>query len=194
MTKALYTIGHSNHPERTVLDLLRRHGIDVVVDVRSHPYCRYATQFNTDVLQQTLEDAGIRYLFLGKQLGGRPGGSEYYDDEGHVAYSRVAEAPFFLEGVERVQNGAETYRVCLMCSEEDPACCHRHLLVGRVLAGRGMSVLHIRGDGAVQSYDEIANQNARPETQRLLFDEEEPPWRSIRSVLPKPKPASSSES
>src|SRR5256885_6167035 len=33
-----------------------------------------------------------------------------------------------------------------LCSEEDPAGCHRHLLIGRVLAVRGTELKHVRSE------------------------------------------------
>ena len=35
------------------------------------------------------------YVFLGQELGGRPKGSQYYDDEGHVYYDKVAQTDLF---------------------------------------------------------------------------------------------------
>src|ERR1700687_2127447 len=86
----LFTVGHSNHPLQVFLELLKAHQIHVLVDVRSHPYSRYVPQFNCDELQDVLKCAGLRYLFLGKELGGRPEGKEFYDEEGHALYSRLA--------------------------------------------------------------------------------------------------------
>jgi uncharacterized protein (DUF488 family) len=42
-------------------------------------------------------------------------------------------------------------RACIMCAEEDPARCHRRLLVGRTLVARGVEVRHIRGSGALEA-------------------------------------------
>jgi uncharacterized protein (DUF488 family) len=42
-----------------------------------------------------------------------------------------------------------------MCSEEDPARCHRRLLVTRALTGRGVEVRHIRGNGSVVTEAEL---------------------------------------
>jgi uncharacterized protein (DUF488 family) len=36
----LWTIGHSNHPLQTFVDLLTRNGIQALIDVRSNPYSR----------------------------------------------------------------------------------------------------------------------------------------------------------
>ena len=42
----VWTVGHSNVSLEDFLQLLARQRIDVVVDVRSSPYCGYATHFN----------------------------------------------------------------------------------------------------------------------------------------------------
>lgn len=187
----LYTVGHSNHSEENFLDLLHQHEIEVLVDVRSQPFSRYNPQFNDSNLKRAVESAGMRYLFMGQELGGRPEGEEFLDEEGHALYHRMAELPRFLTGIERLERGIVGRRVAIMCSEEDPAVCHRHLLVTRVLSGRGVDVLHIRGDGRLETEEQIAP----PERQSLLFAElEDESWKSLRSVSPKPQPPISSES
>ncbi len=194
--RRVFTVGHSNHDESGFVQLLQQYQIGVVADVRSQPYTKYATHFNADQIKQVLAGAGIQYVFLGKQLGGRPDGSDFYDTEGHVRYDRVATSPLFLEGIERLEKGIRRFRVTLMCGEENPAECHRNLLVGRVLAERGVDVRHIRGDGRLQTQAELEQESGSGDTrQKLLFQElEEQPWRSTRSVLPKPPPPNSSES
>jgi uncharacterized protein (DUF488 family) len=188
---ALYTVGHSNHPEEKFLELLHQHQIEVLADVRSQPYSRYNPQFNEANLKRAAEAAGICYLFLGQELGGRPKGDEFIDDEGHALYHRMADSPEFLAGLERLQRTIEERRVAIMCSEEDPAVCHRHLLVTRVLGGRGIPILHIRGDGRLETEEQIARQ----EKQGVLFaDLKEDSWKSLRSVSPRHGPPSSSES
>ena len=86
--------------------------------------------------------------------------------------------------------------MALMCGEEDPAHCHRRLLVGRVLMERGHEVLHIRGDGRVEPDEDVASESGKPivNEQPALFAElDEDQWRSTASVLPKKAPASSSK-
>jgi uncharacterized protein (DUF488 family) len=184
----VFSVGHSNHTTEAFVDLLRRHEIDVLCDVRSHPASAYAHQFNEPQLRADLKAAGRSYIFLGHQLGGRPVGDEYFDDEGHVRYDVLAESAEFLAGIRRLEREVAERRVAMMCSEEDPASCHRRLLVARVLASRGVEVRHIRGDGRLQSEQEVAAEDAERKlgNQRTLFDVAEvAPWRSIRSVLPK---------
>ena len=196
----IYSIGHSNQPIQAFLELLNKHGIQVLVDVRSHPYSRYVPHFNSPELANAVGQAKISYLFMGKELGGRPDGEEFYDAEDHVIYSSVAESPLFLKGIERLEEIGKASRVAIMCSEEDPAACHRHLLVGRVLAERGINLLHIRGDGCIQTGEELASLAEAPLYEHSLWSEQWPDsndrgsreWRSIRSVSRrKPRPNSS---
>jgi uncharacterized protein (DUF488 family) len=65
---SFFTIGHSNHDFTAWLALLRQHGVEVVVDTRSSPYSKYVPQFDKEQLRRSLEEAGIRYLFLGAEL------------------------------------------------------------------------------------------------------------------------------
>ncbi len=186
----IYTIGHSIHTHEAFIGLLKDADIDVLVDVRSRPYSRYTPHFNGESLKEAAPAAGVKYLFLGKELGGRPDGARFYDADGHVLYGEVARSPLFLGGLERLEAGLRRYRVAMMCAEEDPASCHRRLLVGRVLAARGVDVVHIRGSGAMQTEQELRHDETGG--QRSLFDDQEVrEWKSIRSVLPREaRPAS----
>ncbi|HXH09490.1 MAG TPA: DUF488 domain-containing protein [Alphaproteobacteria bacterium] len=193
----IFTIGHSNHPLEWFLGLLKAHGIEVLVDVRSHPYSKHAPHFDHQMLKARATAEGIRYLFLGAELGGRPKGEEFYDADGHVLYWRVAESAAFLEGISRLEAGIQKYKVAIMCSEENPAVCHRRLLIGRVLVMRGIRVCHIRGDGRVQTDTELAGEeqgNDGKDHQLMLFNDKGiDTWKSIRSVLQRGKRPTSSE-
>ena len=103
------TIGHSNHAPDTFAALLRQHGVNVVVDVRSTPYSRYLPHFNKEHLAESLEEAGIRYSFLGKELGGQPAERAFYDDDGRVMYDKLAATAAFKGGVEYVLDAAAVH-------------------------------------------------------------------------------------
>jgi uncharacterized protein (DUF488 family) len=187
----LLTIGHSNHSMEKFLELLALYSVQVVADVRSSPYSKYTTQFDREALSEALRAAGFRYVYLGGELGGRPRGDHYYDAAGHVLYDKVVESPGFQAGVARLEEGLRQYVVATLCAEEDPAGCHRRLLVGRVLGGRGVSVEHIRGDGRLQTEAELSA--AEPHDGQLsLFEEIEAPWKSVPSVSPRKRQSSSS--
>jgi uncharacterized protein (DUF488 family) len=147
----LYTIGHSNHTIEKFVDLLKQHKIEVVADVRSAPYSRYCPQFNKDILAARLEAAGVGYMFLGKELGGRPDDPCCYEN-GRVNFQLVAERKEFREGLQRLLAEALKYRVAIMCAEKDPLDCHRTILVCRSLKGESIQIKHILGDGGIEDH------------------------------------------
>ena len=181
-TITLYTIGHSNRSLAEFLELLERHGIESLVDVRSAPYSRYVTHFNRADLEYSVESHKIRYTYLGAELGGRPPGDEFYDEHDHVLYYRVAQAPFFRGGIEKLIEEGAVYRTAFMCSEEDPTNCHRRLLIARVLMDEGVRVIHIRGDDSEQV--EQGMTVTAPSLWAAIDPDasEESEWKSIRPV------------
>jgi uncharacterized protein (DUF488 family) len=183
----IFTIGHSNHDPHHFRDLLTQHGIEVLVDVRSWPRSRYVEWADAAVLPDLVAEAGARYLFLGKELGGRPEGDDFYDAEGHVLYGKVAEQDWFKQAILRLERGAQEYRVAIMCSEENPTHCHRRLLVSKVLLEHGLTVGHVRGSGEV----EIESGPLRL-AEGTLFEDEENLWRSSLSVSRGPRQRTSS--
>ena len=190
-----FTVGHSAHSWEQFVDLLIGQKIEVIADTRSAPYSRFAPQFDREILQKRLSDCGVRYVFLGGELGGRPADSAYYDSKGHVLYGRMKGDPVFTAGIERLELGMREFRVALLCGEEDPSHCHRRLLVGRVLTERGHQLLHIRADGRLQTDEEVAAESGKclVNNQAALFAElEEDQWRSTASVSQRKMPASSS--
>lgn len=153
MPEFVYTIGHSTHSIEKFIELLAAHDITAVADVRSHPYSRFNPQFNREKLQAELKNAGLAYVFLGRELGARSEDRSCYV-EGTVQYDRLACARLFQEGLVRIARGAREYRIALMCAEKDPLTCHRSILVCRHLAIQGISARHILEDGRIETHDE----------------------------------------
>jgi uncharacterized protein (DUF488 family) len=145
VANSVFTIGHSNQPIEAFIALLVKYDIEVLVDIRSFPFSKFAKQFDQDGLSSALMQAQRKYLFLGHELGGRPNEAHFYDEEGYVLYWKIAESARFQHAIERLRNGISKYRVALLCSEENPLHCHRRLLVARVLKNCGVDVRHIRG-------------------------------------------------
>ena len=152
-----FTIGHSNHSAEVFLELLHRHRIEEIVDVRSSPYSRYNPQFNRKAWQAALAEAGVGYVFMGAELGGRPADPSCYDGEGRVQYDRLAETEAFKAGIRQVIQRAGECRIALTCSEKEPLACHRTLLISRVMAARGIAVAHILADGGLESHATAMN-------------------------------------
>jgi uncharacterized protein (DUF488 family) len=152
----VFTVGHSNHSLERLVALLRSNAVNAAADVRSFPYSRANQDFNREALQRALNANGIAYVYLGRELGGRPADPSCYE-QGRVQYHKVARTPLFKDGLERVLKGIQTYRIVLLCAEKEPLFCHRTLLIGQELAALGVAVLHIHADGTLESHSEAMN-------------------------------------
>lgn len=148
----IYTIGHSNIPFNEFLELLKSHEIKKLVDVRSSPYSKYATQFNREELKSSLKNAGINYYYLGHLIGGKPEGKQFYVD-GRVDYELIEQDKSYQEGIHKLMEEASSANTVIMCSEENPTKCHRHKLITPSLTKKGWTVLHIRGNSRTQKID-----------------------------------------
>jgi uncharacterized protein (DUF488 family) len=145
----IFTVGHSTHPIERFVALLQQHGIEVLADVRSTPFSRFNPQFNRSSLAHSLAAAGIRYEFLGEELGARSTDPDCFEN-GRVSYSRLARSAAFRRGIERLRTGMNTQRVAMMCAEREPLDCHRTILVARELEREGAAVTHILADGSLE--------------------------------------------
>lgn len=156
MNEPVLTIGHSNHSVEYFIDLLRRHCVTAVGDVRSHPYSRHVPQFSQDALREALLGQNIAYVFLGKELGARSRNPACYV-RGKAQYDRMAREPLFVQGLARISQGIRQYRIALMCAEKDPIECHRAILVARYLVKNGFRVSHIHANDELETHDALEN-------------------------------------
>ena len=156
----IFTLGHSNHTWDEFAHLLRQHGVEALVDVRSRPVSRFAEFANSPTLGRLLEREGMRYVFMGDSLGGKPSDQSCYDDDGKPDYDEIRSRDFFKTGIDELTALAETTTVALMCAEEDPGKCHRRLLIGPSLAEIGIPLSHIRADGSLQGTEDLGNRKA----------------------------------
>jgi uncharacterized protein (DUF488 family) len=150
----LFTIGHSNYEIKTFISLLQKHGVTAVADVRSSPYSRFLPHFNRASLKETLEAEGIRYVFLGRELGARPKKQECYVD-GKAVYEKIAATDEFHEGIRRVLKGVKKHRLSLMCAEKDPLTCHRAILVCQHLRHFNLQIEHILRNGDLEPHSHL---------------------------------------
>ena len=157
----LYTLGHGNLALTDFLDILLRNDVSWVADVRSAPYSRMFPWFNKAEIAQGLEDAGIRYVFLGQQLGGKPRDEEAASKwkQGKLNYelvSALSRTNRWSEGIrhlsELITSTDEDGEVgCLLCSEKDPNKCHRALVSFKLEeAVREISVTHLGHDSTIK--------------------------------------------
>ncbi len=165
----IYTIGYGARSVDELAAVLHMYAIEFLIDVRTAPYSRYKPEFSKDALEAALKLHGLRYLYMGDSLGGRPDDPACYV-EGRVDYARVQDRPFYQAGIARVQNAfAQQRRVALMCSEGKPEECHRTKLIGATLTNLGIPVAHIDENGEVLTQAEVLERLEG--AQLTLFDE-----------------------
>src|SRR5690606_17299016 len=128
--RVLFTLGHSNQTFEAFLGHLKAAQVQTIVDVRTVPFSRRFPWFSQQKLAFALSQNGIDYVFMGRELGGRPEEEKYYTD-GIANYQKMARSPSFGAGINKVLELAKTRRLALLCSEGDPLHCHRMLLVSR---------------------------------------------------------------
>jgi uncharacterized protein (DUF488 family) len=150
----LLTVGHSSHELELFLALLAQHEVTAIADVRTRPYSGYSPHFSADRLAGSLQRAGILYVPMGDQLGGQPEDEQLWRD-GRPDFAAMAQQPQLSTGLDRLAKGlAAGQRICLLCSEEDPAACHRHRLLWPLWQLRGQTMTHIRKDGRLEAPSE----------------------------------------
>lgn len=155
----LHTIGHSNHSLETFCQLLRMHGIQVLCDVRSHPSSRYCPQYNRPALLSAMNDEGLRYVYLGAELGGRQ--LPNLNIPAQERYALVAQKPSFVNACNELRTLlCRGMRVALMCAEQDPLHCHRNGLVCQHLP-YDAEIRHILRNGAILQHDDIIQPRAQ---------------------------------
>jgi uncharacterized protein (DUF488 family) len=168
--KEILTVGHSNHEETAFLELLRAGGVELLVDVRANPRSRYP-QFNRSALAASLKEAGIDYLEMGEQLGGRrasrPDSPNLALPEGAFrGYADHMASEAFADGIAHLQELAGERRTAVMCAEADWRHCHRRLIADALVA-RGWRVLHLGERGAIEEHE--LTEFAQRDGQRLTY-------------------------
>lgn len=164
----VYTIGYGHRSFNEFVGLLQQYRIQFLVDIRSQPYSRFKPDFSKEQLEKQLKQCGIRYVFMGDTLGGRPNDSTCYVD-GKVDYAVLQEKPFYQQGIDRVRAAWEKQlHFALMCAEARPEECHRGKLIGNTLMEQHIDVVHIDETGKVKMQDGV-NQ-AFTDGQLSLFD------------------------
>jgi len=142
----VFTIGHSTRPLAAFIGLLKAHGIQRVIDVRTIPRSRHNPQFGRGRLSPALHSSRIHYRHL-PGLGGlrhaRPNSTNTaWRNASFRGYADYMQTSEFADSLERCIALAKRERVVLMCAEAVPWRCHRSLIADALLA-RGIEVREI---------------------------------------------------
>ena len=147
----ILTVGHSNHALARFIALIEGAHVSLIADVRSRPVSRFVPHFNNKPLEAALAEHGIAYLFLGRELGGRPDDPALFRN-GKPDYALMARTEAFAEGLACVIDASANAKVALLCAERDPIDCHWVQLIARALAARQIGVAHILPTGEIEPH------------------------------------------
>ncbi len=129
--KKVYTIGHSVRGPKEFILLLEKYKIETLVDVRRFPTSKFE-HFKRENLEEILRLKGVKYVYLGEQLGGyRSGG-----------YREHMKSLAFNKGLKKLEKIAEKSKTVIMCAEKFPWRCHRKY-ISMSLEKNGWTVIHI---------------------------------------------------
>ena len=144
----LFTIGYSTYEREEFAGILRKNGIDCVIDVRSVAASRYRPEYDCAAIGKFLSGQCVRYEHMPEEFGARQMKREYLTKEGYTDFGKYVLSDSFRAGYERVRKMTEEGKSCaLMCAEKDPVNCHRAVMAARYFHERGWEVIHIIPDG-----------------------------------------------
>ena len=167
----LFTIGHSTRSLEELVEALKAHSIEMLVDIRSFPMSRRLPHFNREALEKSLSEVGMQYVWM-KDLGGRR--KKLLPESPNVAlrndsfrnYADYMLTPEFENAIAELIKVGEQSRTAYMCAERVYFRCHR-MLVSDWLVAHGHEVLHI--DDAKPAKPHKLMEEARLMDGRLIY-------------------------
>lgn len=168
----LFTVGHSNRSLDSFLDLLINYGIQQLVDVRSTPSSRNFSVFNRNSLAITLEEEGIAYHWLGRELGDQrrckpQSPHQALAADGFRAYADHMSSSLFEDGINRLMSIASHTPTAIMCAERKASQCHRSLIADYLLLNN-WRIIHLLDINHIQEHS--LNPLARSYNQHPIYD------------------------
>ena len=151
----MLTIGHSIRPLEELIALLGENRVQTLVDVRRYPASRRHPQFNREVLERSLPEPSIEYVWM-PELGGRrsPDRNSHntvWRNAGFRGYADYMETQPFQAAIAHLLQQMEVKRSAIMCAEQAWQQCHRGLIAD-FLKARGVEVIHILGHNRTEPH------------------------------------------
>jgi uncharacterized protein (DUF488 family) len=187
------TIGHSTRSLEDFVELLKAHGVECLVDIRTIPRSRHNPQFNGDSLPSALRAAGIDYRHM-KELGGlrhpqKDSPNTGWRNAGFRGFADYMQTEAFAAALAALIDEAGRHQIAVMCAEAVPWRCHRSL-VADALAVRSVPVEHImskerRDPHHITPFARIAGKRITYAPDQLTLDEAAAAADLIRGAAPR---------
>jgi uncharacterized protein (DUF488 family) len=170
MTPIIFTVGHSTRSFEELVAILRAHGVERLVDVRTIPRSRHNPQFNHETFSKALHNRRFSYRHM-KALGGL---RRAHPDSMNTGWRNASFRGFadymqtraFEEALQRLAELATQKPTAIMCAEAVPWRCHRSLIADALVA-RGYEVRNIMSAARAQPH--ILNPMARVKGRQVTY-------------------------
>lgn len=174
--KEIFTIGYTAFQLEGFFSILKKYDINSVIDVRSSPFSKFHSEYNTDKLSEELKKRGFAYRNYKNEFGARQLEIKYYP-HGYMDFSLFVKSDAFRSGMGKIMNASNMdYRFVLMCAEKEPVTCHRVIMVAREFYKEGYTVKNLLANGEFYTQEDIEHQLVDmyyPDRNQLtLFDEQ----------------------
>ena len=173
-TPAIFTVGHSTRSFEELVAILRAHGVERLIDVRTVPRSRHNPQFNRDALAKALHNRRIGYRHM-KALGGlrrarADSVNTGWRNASFRGYADYMQTAAFEKALTRLIELAKQKTTAIMCAEAVPWRCHRSLIAD-ALTVRGYEVRDIMS--ITSSKPHKLNPMARVQGQQITYPAED---------------------
>jgi uncharacterized protein (DUF488 family) len=172
----IVTVGHGTLGAQAFVDLVRKVGVDAIVDVRSFPGSRRHPHFARSEMEVWLTGGGVRYRWE-RALGGfrkpRPDSPNVaLRHPGFRGYADYMTRPEFGTGIGRLVEESRQRpegSLAIMCSESVWWRCHRRLIADHLVLVEGAGVRHLMHDGRTSPHVPAEEARADPDG-HLVYD------------------------
>lgn len=170
----IFTVGHSTRSFEELVAILRAHGVERLVDVRTIPRSRHNPQFNRETLSKSLHSRRLSYRHM-KTLGGLRHASPDSVNAGwrnasFRGFADYMQSSAFGEALERLVELASQKPTAIICAEAVPWRCHRSLIADALIA-RGYEVRDIMSAASAKLH--VLPPIARVHGQQVTYPAEE---------------------
>ncbi|MGE3809863.1 MAG: DUF488 family protein [Gemmataceae bacterium] len=170
----IFTVGHSTRSFEELVEILRAHGVERLIDVRTIPRSRHNPQFNRETLSKALRNRRFSYRHM-KALGGlrraRPDSiNTGWRNAAFRGFADYMQTPSFEEALNRLLELAEQEPTAIMCAEAVPWRCHRSLIADALVA-RGYQVRDIMSVASAKPH--VLKPMARVHGKQVTYPAEE---------------------
>jgi len=156
MLNTLYTIGYSGYTIDDFIDVLKKHGINALVDVRSNPFSSYYSAYNRDILSRSLNSNKIHYRSFASEFGAQQSEHCFFASQGYLDFDLYTTSDMYINGYRKIEEGLKrNHSIALMCAERDPIDCHRSIMVARTYHNNDYTILHLLPNSAPMTQFDI---------------------------------------